>query len=98
MMMRVAGKAEFLKEKALEERLYRDRPWVKDLLARAPNGGEVAIFRLAHGEAYFWTMANNMRESVSREVLIPPFFSARTFAPCDSFLFSRLPPFMVRRL
>ena len=50
MMMRVAGKAEFLKEKALEERLYRDRPWVKDLPARAPHGGEVAIFRLAHGK------------------------------------------------
>ena len=61
-MMRVAGKVEFLKDKALEERHYPDRPWVKDLPKSAPNGGEVAIFRLAHGGAYFWTMANNMRE------------------------------------
>lgn len=62
-MMRVTGKTEFLKDKALEERLFRDRPWVKDLLAAAPKGGELAIFRVAHGEAYFWTMADNMRES-----------------------------------
>ena len=61
-MMRVAGKAEFLKDKALEERLYRDRPWVQDLLKTAPEGGRVAMFRVAHGEAYFWTMADNMRE------------------------------------
>jgi pyridoxamine 5'-phosphate oxidase len=61
-MMRIAGKTEFLKDKVLEERLFRDRPWVKDLLAVAPMGGEVAIFRVSHGEANFWTMANNMRE------------------------------------
>jgi uncharacterized pyridoxamine 5'-phosphate oxidase family protein len=61
-MMRVAGKVEFLKEKALEERHYRDRPWLKELPAAAPKGGEVAIFRVTHGEEYFWTMANNMRE------------------------------------
>jgi hypothetical protein len=41
---------------------------VKDLLKSAPKGGEVAIFRLAHGEAYFWTMANNMRESEAPRV------------------------------
>jgi pyridoxamine 5'-phosphate oxidase len=62
-MMRVAGKVEFLKDKALEERLFRDRPWIRETLAAAPKGGELAIFRVAHGEAYFWTMANNMRES-----------------------------------
>ncbi len=61
-MMRVAGKVEFLEDKALEERLYRDRPWVQDLLKTAPEGGSIAMFRIAHGEAYFWTMADNMRE------------------------------------
>ena len=61
-MMRVAGKVEFLEDKALEERLYRDRPWVNDLMKTAPKGGSVAIFRVTHGEAYFWTMADNMRE------------------------------------
>lgn len=61
-MMRVAGTVEFMRDKALEERLFRDRPWVRELLAAAPKGAEVVIFRVAHGEAYFWTMAENMRE------------------------------------
>ena len=61
-MMRVAGKVEFLDDKVFEERLYRDRPWVKDLMKSAPKGSALAMFRVAHGEAYFWTMANNMRE------------------------------------
>ncbi|WP_321505926.1 pyridoxamine 5'-phosphate oxidase family protein [uncultured Methanoregula sp.] len=61
-MMRVAGTVEFLKDKTIEERLFSDRPWVKGLLASAPAGAELAMFRIAHGEAYFWTMADNMRE------------------------------------
>ncbi len=62
-MMRVAGKVEFLEDKALEERLFRDRPWVKDVLKSAPKGGRLAMFRIAHGEAYFWMMKNNTREN-----------------------------------
>lgn len=68
-MMRVSGKAEFLEEKALEERLYRDRPWVKDLLRSAPKEARVAIFRVGHGEAYFWTMENNMREREAPRII-----------------------------
>ena len=67
-MMRVAGKVEFLDDKSLEERLFRDRPWVKDLLATAPKDGKLAMFRIAHGEAYFWTMENNMRETQAPRV------------------------------
>lgn len=61
-MMRVAGSVEFLHDIALEERLLRDRPWVKDLVKAGPKDAKVAIFRVAHGEAYFWTMEYNMRE------------------------------------
>lgn len=64
-MMRVTGKAEFLTDTALEERLFKDRPWVADLLKAGPAGGKLAIFRIGHGEAYFWTMADNMREDQS---------------------------------
>jgi len=32
-------------------------------LGNSPKGGEVAMFRVAYGGAYFWAMANNMRES-----------------------------------
>jgi pyridoxamine 5'-phosphate oxidase len=61
-MMRVCGNVEFLEDKSLEARLFSDRPWVKDLLKSGPKDASVAMFRVAHGEAYFWTMENNMRE------------------------------------
>jgi uncharacterized pyridoxamine 5'-phosphate oxidase family protein len=61
-MMRVCGNVEFLEDKSLEERLFSDRPWVKDLLKYGPKDARVAMFRIAHGDAYFWTMENNMRE------------------------------------
>lgn len=67
-MMRVTGTVEFLSDRTLEERLYRDRPWLVDLLKNAPAGGKLAIFRVAHGEAWFWTMANNMREQEAPRV------------------------------
>jgi pyridoxamine 5'-phosphate oxidase len=60
--MRVTGKVEFLGDPSYEERLYRDRPWVKDLMKNAPKDSLVAIFRVPHGEAWFWTMEANLRE------------------------------------
>jgi uncharacterized pyridoxamine 5'-phosphate oxidase family protein len=67
-MMRVSGKVEFLNDKSLEERLYKDRPWVNDLMKSAPKDARLAMFRIAHGEAYFWTMENNMREQETPRV------------------------------
>lgn len=61
-MMRVSGKVEFLKDRALEERLFRDRPWVRDPMKAPPKDAKLAMFRITHGEAYFWTMEYNMRE------------------------------------
>ena len=60
-MMQVTRKVEFLYKTSLEERLFRDRPWLKDLMKAVPEDTRLAIFRIAHGEAYFWTMENNMR-------------------------------------
>jgi pyridoxamine 5'-phosphate oxidase len=67
-MMRVTGAVEFMEDKALEDRLRKDRPWVADLLKTAPEDAKVAIFRVPHGEAYFWTMENNMREDLAPRV------------------------------
>jgi uncharacterized pyridoxamine 5'-phosphate oxidase family protein len=61
-MIRVTGKIEFLEDKSLEERLFCDRPWVKDLLNSGPKGTLVAMFHVAHGEVYFWTRENTLRE------------------------------------
>jgi uncharacterized pyridoxamine 5'-phosphate oxidase family protein len=68
MMMRVTGKVEFLEDKALEERLYRDRPWMKELMKNAPKDAKLAMFRVAHGEAWFWTMETNLREAEAPRV------------------------------
>jgi uncharacterized pyridoxamine 5'-phosphate oxidase family protein len=67
-MMRVTGKVEFLQDKALEERLYRDRPWMKDLMKNAPKDAKLAMFRVAHGEAWFWTIETNLREAEAPRV------------------------------
>jgi pyridoxamine 5'-phosphate oxidase len=61
-MMRVAGRVEFLEDASFEERLYRERPWVRDLMKNAPKESRVAVFRVPHGEAWFWTVAANLRE------------------------------------
>ncbi|MGE5832592.1 MAG: pyridoxamine 5'-phosphate oxidase family protein, partial [Methanomicrobiales archaeon] len=50
-MMRVAGKVEFLEDESYVERLFHDRPWVKDTLKNAPAGARLAVFRVPHGEA-----------------------------------------------
>jgi pyridoxamine 5'-phosphate oxidase len=50
-MMRVTGKVDFFEDTSLEERLFRDRLWVKDLMKAASKDTRLAIFRIAHGEA-----------------------------------------------
>jgi hypothetical protein len=56
------GKLSFFKDNSREEWLFSDRPWVKDRLKSGAKGTRVAMFRIAHGEAYFWTMENTLRE------------------------------------
>jgi pyridoxamine 5'-phosphate oxidase len=61
-MMRVTGKVEFIEDQALMDRLFQDRPWMKEIMKTASPDSQVAMFRVAHGDACFWTMADNMRE------------------------------------
>ena len=67
-MMRVAGAVEFLDDAALRERLVGDRPWLLQIGLSGPADAKLAVFRVAHGEAYFWTMENNMREAEAPRV------------------------------
>jgi uncharacterized pyridoxamine 5'-phosphate oxidase family protein len=62
-MMRVAGEVEFLDDVALRARLLEERPWLKDIGIASAEYTRLVIFRIAHGEAYFWTMAENMHET-----------------------------------
>jgi uncharacterized pyridoxamine 5'-phosphate oxidase family protein len=58
-MLRIAGEVEFITDRAMKERALADRPFLKNfgLTAESPA---LVIFRIAHGEAHFWTMENNL--------------------------------------
>jgi pyridoxamine 5'-phosphate oxidase len=66
-MMRVAGVVEFLDRPDLRARLLEERPFLKAVVS-GPEDKKLAIFRIAHGEAWFWSMAENMREAETPRV------------------------------
>jgi pyridoxamine 5'-phosphate oxidase len=61
--MRVAGKVEFLEDRALKAKVLEDRPFLKNMGISGPEDPRLAVFRLYTGEAFFWTMEYSMRES-----------------------------------
>jgi pyridoxamine 5'-phosphate oxidase len=61
-MMRLTGEVEFLDYSKLRARLLEERPFLKSLM-KSPSDPVLAIFRIARGEAWFWSMAENMREA-----------------------------------
>jgi uncharacterized pyridoxamine 5'-phosphate oxidase family protein len=58
-MMRVAGKIEFINDLELKKKVIEDRPFLKTFGLTFDHPGLI-IFRIAKGEAYFWTMATNL--------------------------------------
>ncbi len=67
-MLRVAGKVEFLHDKALNERLLEDRPFLKDMGYTSPEDPGLSVFRITTGEAWFWTVLDNTNESGSERI------------------------------
>jgi uncharacterized pyridoxamine 5'-phosphate oxidase family protein len=59
-MLRISGKAEFLEDPVLREKVLNDRPFLKSFGLTVDSPGLV-IFRIAHGKAHFWTMENNLK-------------------------------------
>jgi uncharacterized pyridoxamine 5'-phosphate oxidase family protein len=57
-MMRVTGKIEFLSDIELKKKLVEARPFLKQWGLTAENP-DLILFRIAKGEAYFWTMDAN---------------------------------------
>ena len=55
--MRVTGQIEFLSDAELKSKVIKERGFLKGL------DNIVSIFRMAKGEAFFWTMADNMKEA-----------------------------------
>jgi len=63
-MLRVCGETEFIVSLEYKRRLLEERPILKRLygVEEADDPGPV-IFRISRGEAYFWTIEYNLRES-----------------------------------
>lgn len=59
-MLRIAGKAEFVDDIKLKEKVLTDRPFLKDF-GITPDSPGLKIFKIAHGQAHFWTMENNLK-------------------------------------
>ncbi len=61
-MMRVSGPVEFVDDPALKRKVLEDRPFLKAAGIKSPEDPLLVLFRVHTGEAYFWTMADNMKE------------------------------------
>lgn len=59
-MMRVAGNAELVKDSKFKQKVLDERPFLKTFGLTAESQ-ELLIYRIAHGEAYFWTMQDNLK-------------------------------------
>ncbi len=62
-MMRVSGKVKFVDDLKLRARLLEERPFLKAMGIGKPDDPMLAVFRIYTGEALFWKMENNLRES-----------------------------------
>lgn len=67
-MLRVTGTVEILNDQALEERLKEERAWLWGNIQQSEVNTEVVIFRIAHGSAYIWNMAWNVKEAEAPRV------------------------------
>jgi len=59
-MWRISGKVEFVNDIKLRERVFVDRPFLKEfgMNTESPN---LVLFRISHGKALYWTMENNLK-------------------------------------
>jgi pyridoxamine 5'-phosphate oxidase len=65
--MRLTGPVEILDDAKLKDRLFADMPFLK-ALGRSPRDPIHQIFRIAHGEVFFWTMADILKEKIIERI------------------------------
>jgi len=61
-VMRISGEIEFVDDLELKSKLLEERPFLKSLGIQKPDDPLFVLFRVNKGEAFFWTMADNMKE------------------------------------
>jgi pyridoxamine 5'-phosphate oxidase len=62
-VMRVTGKAVFVDDLELKSKLLAERPFLKGLGIKSADDPLFVLVRVSKGEAFFWTIKNNMKES-----------------------------------
>jgi uncharacterized pyridoxamine 5'-phosphate oxidase family protein len=62
-IMRVSGKAKIITDDKIRARCIEERPFVKNMGITTPDNPLLAVFLVYIGEAYFWTMADSMKEA-----------------------------------
>lgn len=61
--LRVTGEAEFVDDPQMRDAALAERPYLRALGLQDASDPDFILFRVAHGEAHFWTWKNNMREA-----------------------------------
>ncbi len=56
-VMRVTGEVEFIDDPVIKSRILKDRSFLKEF------ENILSVFRISKGEAFFWTMADSMKEA-----------------------------------
>jgi uncharacterized pyridoxamine 5'-phosphate oxidase family protein len=59
-MLRISGKTEFVNDREMREKAFNDRPFLKSFGLTIDSPGLV-LFRIAHGQAHFWSMETNLK-------------------------------------
>jgi pyridoxamine 5'-phosphate oxidase len=63
-VMRVTSEVEFIDDMAIRTRIYEQRkPTLEKLGVKNAEDSLLVVFALRKGEAFFWTMADNMKEA-----------------------------------
>ena len=67
-VVRVAGEVELVDDPSLKARVLQDRPFLKAMGIDKPEHPLLGVFCVSNGEAFFWTMQDNMKESEAPRV------------------------------
>lgn len=62
-VMRVSGKAKIITDNKIRAKCIEERPFVKNFGITTPDNPLLGVFQIYTGEAYFWTMADTMKEA-----------------------------------
>jgi uncharacterized pyridoxamine 5'-phosphate oxidase family protein len=66
--LRVTGQAEFLEDPELKAKVLEARPFYKNFGTGEPDDPTYPVVRVAHGEAWFWTMDYVLREAEAERI------------------------------